>query len=247
MPSINTVNDRIQKLSDRIEEESLWNNDPWNGLITTSTGKCELLKADFAKEYKVKVTALPCMISGLIPLSNQKKPNLRLTHIFPRSTKNHILTSLGLEASDIDNFKNMLLLCSGFEEAFYKHHISFIPNNNPFSNGFIVKFWKDEFKDAHLYPWSIGTIGTYDGAPLNLVVNGRTHVVFRRVLSYHAFMSFIKWKKDLSNITLPNNCDLSIHEDSYNKTWSDYLLQIKKDIDSDEIENEELNGQSESI
>jgi hypothetical protein len=235
---VERMDERVERMDERIEEEFLLNNDPWNNLMATSIGKCEISKEDFAKEYGLNIRSLPCMISAIIPPrpSNNQKPNLKLAHIMPRSTKMHILNSLGLDSNDIDSLKNMLVLCSGFEEAFDKQHISFVPNSNPFAGGFIVKFWKDEFKYTPLFNGCNDLIGLYDRSSLNLIVNGNMHTIFRRALSYHTFMSFRKWKRDVVHLSLPTDCDLSNYNGSYQKTRHDYLLQINKDIN---IDNEE--------
>jgi hypothetical protein len=211
--------------------------DPWHSLTATSVGECEISQRTLAAKYGMPV---PCMVSGIVPPSSPIRiPILKLAHILPRSTKAHILRSLGLGVQDVDDLRNMLVLCNGLEEAFDRQFISFVPNTNPFQGGFQVKFWKDEFKNFPLHKGSERTIGEYDRMPLNLSVNGNEHVIFRRALSYQAFMCYVKWKNEkVPGLILPTDCDVSEYVGAYRETKANYLKQLETDIKS-EIEQDD--------
>ena len=89
-----------------------------------------MTKAAFATHFKVSLTDIRCMVSGLQPASID---HLILAHILPRSAD--IKTKESLAIDDIDCIRNFLILCTGFERAFdSKSIISFIPADNPFAN-----------------------------------------------------------------------------------------------------------------
>ena len=107
---------------------------------------------------------------------------------------------------------------------------STVPSANPFYGGFQVKFWKEEFKNIKLYQGSDTPIGNFDGYPLNLSVNnGNQDTVFRRALSYHAFMCHNKWRiEKVPGLIFPTDGDLSAYAGSYKETRANYLNQLKK-------------------
>jgi hypothetical protein len=231
-----TLRNKMEEIGEAINESTALAFDPWNELTATSIGKNAVRKEDFATRYGLTASTIPCMIAGLIPpppTTRTDPPNLKLAHLLPRSTKAKILRSLGLNTTNVDDFRNMLVLCAGFEEAFDRQQISFVPNANPFNGGFVVIFWTDEMKGSPLYPGALQRLGDFDEWPLNLEVNGHPHVIFRRALSYHAYTCFRKWRKESPSLEPPNDCDISIYEGSYKTTRAEYLKQIAKDMKDD--------------
>jgi hypothetical protein len=226
---------KVETIDIATQEVQFLRFNPWHELIATSIGKCNVSKETFAKTYGLSVPTISCMVSKIIPPppASPHAPNLKLAHIMPRSTKLHILDSLGMGSEDVDDTKNLLILCSGLEIAFDKCQISFVPNSNPFAGGLELMFWKDEFKSNELYPGSGRTIGEFDKFTLDLNVNGHVHTIFRRALSYQAFISHQKWKRDIVNLSLPVNCDESEYKGSYKDTRENYLRQLAKDMEEE--------------
>ena len=240
--------EKLDKLQAALDESHLLRMDPWNDLTATSLGTCTISRAKFASTYGLTRDQIPCMVARIIPplpTPPSNIPNVKLAHILPRSTKVHIRESLSMGALDVDDLRNMLVLCSGLEESFDRRLISFIPNTDPFTGGFQVKFWKEEFKSIPLYRGSDRTIGEFDGSRLNLIVNGKQHLIFRRALSFQAFMCYNKWKTEqVEGLIFPTNCDLSDYQGSYKylykKMEAIYLNQLKKDIKAETEEESEV-------
>lgn len=203
-----------------------------------------LSKDDYEKTYKVPKKDLKCMISGhSFPhwnVTTQGNHPITLAHLLPRSADAKERLSLGYGKGDIENIRNTILLCKGFEEAFDHKFISFVPSDCPFSNNrYKLQIWVDKVRGYPIFEGSSETIGAYDQYPLILTVGTHSHDPFKRALSYQTFRSFKTWAKELGLTELPEDCDLSAYDGSYKKKRIEYAKQLAKDIEAEVSEEED--------
>ena len=150
--------------------------DPYDRISEKSTTR-KMTKAAFATHFKVSLTDIRCMVSGLQPASND---HLILAHILPRSAD--IKTKESLAIDDIDCIRNFLILCTGFQRAFDSKSISFIPADNPFANNmYKLKIWTATVRNATVFEGSTQTIGEYENQPLNLQVGTSVQNPYKRL------------------------------------------------------------------
>lgn len=216
--------------------------------ISQSSKPRELTKSDYVTTYGVDVDDLKCMVTGVSlsaliaaapSTTNISKNPVTLSHLLPRISNATERLSLGYKISDIENIRNTILLCKGIEEAFDHKYLSFVPTDKPFSsNRYKMQIWVDAIKSEPIYDGATQTIGSFDGAALDLTVGTRVHDPFKRALSYQAFRAFKKWGRDFG-FELPEDCDISVYEGIYRQKRAAYASQLARDIAADAEEDEE--------
>jgi hypothetical protein len=126
------------------------------------------------------------------------------------------------------------------EEAFDHKFISFVPSDKPFSsNRYKLHIWVDAIKTEPIYEGSAQTIGSFDGAALDLTIGSSQHNPFKRPLSYQAFRAFKMWGKGFGLTELPEDSDTSVYQGAYKQKRATYAQQLAKDAAADAEDDEE--------
>ena len=208
----------------------------------------ELTKAAYERTYSVPAPDLRCMITGIsqasltaaAPSSPTPKNPVTLSHLLARNADAKERLSLGYKKGDIENIRNTILLCKGIEEAFDHKFVSFVPTDKPFSNNrYKLHIWVDAVKSDPIYEGAALTIGSFEGAPLDLTVGASLHNPFKRTLSYQAFRAFMTWGKRFGLTELPEDSDTSDYQGTYKQRRASYAKQLAKDAAADAEENED--------
>jgi len=216
--------------------------------ISESSKPRELAKPDYELAYGVPVADLKCMISGIsqtaliaaAPTSPKPKNPVTLSHLLARNAEAKERLSLEYKKADIENIRNTVLLCKGIEEAFDHKFISFVPTDKPFSNNrYKLHIWVDAIKTEPIYEGATLTIGSFDGASLDLSVGSAQHNPFKRALSYQAFRAFKMWGKGFGLTELPEDSDTSVYQGAYKQKRIAYAKQLAKDAAADAEDDEE--------
>ena len=216
--------------------------------ISESSKPKELAKSDYELAYKVKAADLKCMITGIsqsaliaaAPTSPKPKNPVTLSHLLARNAEAKERLSLGYGMADIENIRNSILLCKGIEEAFDHKFLSFVPTDKPFSNNrYKLHIWVDAIKTEPIYEGAALTIGSFDGAALDLTVGSALHNPFKRALSYQAFRAFKMWCKGYGLTELPEDSDTSVYQGAYKQKRIAYAQQLAKDAAADADDDEE--------
>lgn len=235
--TIKRVSKTLELVQDVLEEVA--DKDCYDRISGSSKPR-KKTKDDYTAKYNVAVSDLQCMITGISQNSIVTSPALSknpvtLAHLLPRNANVKDQSRLGYDAGDIENIRNTIILCKGFEEAFDSKCISFIPADNPFSNNkYKLHFWCDASKSKPIFEGATQTIGDYDGFPLNLNVGSASHDPFKRAMSYQAFRAFKMWSKELGLRELPVDSDISLYEGSYKQIRAKLAQQLAKDIVSED-------------
>jgi len=216
--------------------------------ISESSKPRELTKSDYEVAYGMPVADLKCMITGIsqsaliaaAPTFPKPKNPVTLSHLVPRNAEAKERLSLGYGKADIENIRNSILLCKGIEEAFNHKFISFVPSDKPFSsNRYKLHIWVDAIKTEPIYEGSAQTIGSFDGAALDLTIGSFLHNPFKRALSYQAFRAFKMWGKGFGLTELPEDSDTSVYQGAYKQKKATYAQQLAKDAAADAEDDEE--------
>ena len=220
--------------------EEFADKDCFDRISDSSSKPRTLTKTDYERHYEVPATELRCMISGISSAATSSsatpKSPITLSHLLPRSTEAKEKLSLGYGRDDIENIRNSLILCNGFEYAFDHKFISFVPSDKPFSeNKYKLHIWVDNVRTDPIYEGSDLTIGSFDGAALNLTVGRHVHYPFRRALSYQAFRSFIMWRKHYGLTELPEDSDISVYNGDYKTTRAKYAQRLAQDCEEEKM------------
>jgi hypothetical protein len=165
------------------------------------------------------------MITGL-------NGDLAAAHLVPLNISKKIASSLALE-NELNNVRNILILNHGIEQAYDKQRISFIPGNPLSNNDFVLKIWDDSVRNEPISKNSKVLIGEYEHASLKLTFpGGKVHFPFKRALSYHNFLTFMKWS--LHNNEIHNNEEpvdfSSDHGGNWNKDRLYWMNDLRKKI-----------------
>ena len=235
---------KMRKVMEKVLEvlEDIADKDCYDRISAASMPR-KLDKVDYAKAYGVPIPDLQCMVTGislnsLIATSpgGPTPPNpVTLAHLLARCADAKESMSLGYGLDDIENMRNTILLCKFIEVAFDHKLISFVPMDKPFSGDrYKLHIWVDAIRPHPIFPGAAQTIGSLDGAPLNLSVGGTAHNPFHRALSFQAFRAFKMWGKDFGLTELPEDCDTSVYQGTYKTTRAKYAQQLAKDIAADD-------------
>lgn len=224
--------------------------------ISSSSKPRELTKAEYESTYCVPVSKLQCMVTGIshesiirsFPSPGTPDNPVTLAHILARNAEAKEMLSLGFKKADVENIRNSLLICKGIEEAFDNKFVSFVPSEEPFSsNRYKLHIWVDAVRDEPIFEGSNWTIGSFDGAPLNLTVGTMSHNPFKRAMSYQAFRAFKKWGKGFGLTKLPEDSDTSTYERAYKSIRAQYAMQLARDIADEEDEDEIAEEEQEAL
>ena len=211
--------------------------------ISESSKARELTRSDYQVAYQVQVADLKCMITGISQsaliaassTSSMPKNPVTLSHLLARNAQTKERVSLGYRNTDIENIRNSILLCKGIEEAFDHKYLSFVPTDKPFSDDrYKLHIWVDAIKNEPIYEGADLTIGSFDGAPLDLTVGSFVHNPFKRALSYQAFRAFKTWGKICGL-----DSDTSVYQGDYKQKRITYARQLAKDVAEDADDDEE--------
>ena len=232
--SIHTLTELVQDTQEAVKEGNYMHLDPYNDMTATSIGKSNNLRSMFLNHYELNAETAQCMITKTFASTASRggQSSVILAHLLPRSTKMCVLDVLGMHMGNIDTIRNSLLLCKGIEEAFDRKQVSFVPVDDPFVDGqFKMMIWEDKFKTTPIYEGSLQTLGEFENAPLDLVVNGTKHEVFRRVLSYQAYMACRHWFQYGNRKGLAVDCDTSEYSGSYQNSRRDFADRFRKALE----------------
>lgn len=216
--------------------------------ISESSKPRELAKSDYAIAYKVPVADLKCMVTGICqttliaaaPTAPKPKNPVTVSHLLAHNAWAKERLSLGYRKADIENIRNSILLCKGIEEAFDHKFISFVPTDKPFSsNRYKLHVWVDAIRSEPIYEGAPQTIGSFDGAALDLAVGSALHNPFKRALSFQAFRAFKMWGKGFGLTELPEDCDTSVYQGTYKQRRVAYARQLAKDAAEDAEDDEQ--------
>jgi hypothetical protein len=228
--------------------------------ISESSKTRGLSKTDYTNSFNVTVSDLKCMITGIShasiiaaapQTSTTPKNPVTLSHLLARNADAKERLSLGYGKADIENIRNSILLCKGIEEAFDHKLISFVPSDKPFSsNRYKLHIWVDRVKSDPIFEGASQTIGSFDGASLDLTVGTATHNPFKRAMSYQAFRAFKMWGKGFGLTELPEDCDTSVYQGAYKVNRAKYAKQLAEDCaidaeDDDDDDDGAAEGESE--
>lgn len=197
-----------------IAENQYVHANPWESMSITTDGTADNLRVKILKYYSLG-TKTVCMLAGETVPPDQ----IKLAHILPRSTKAHIFRKLGMESSDINDIRNLLLLSKNVEEAFDSMKISFVARvNSEFRKELIMHVWDNSVLEKPIYPGSTRNIGEFIDQPLNLQMNAdQVHMPFKRCLSFQAFMCHWKWSKEgRTGLIEPEDFDDSVYDNNAN-------------------------------
>ena len=115
--------------------------DPYQKMSKTSANRVK----DLRSKYK-NVIPPRCIISG-----HSVEGDLTLAHILPHSTEARIQQIVGI-VKKLDNFRNLMWLCSGLEVAFDQKQISLEPVDALTRTVFKVRVWENDILEKPLYP-----------------------------------------------------------------------------------------------
>ncbi len=111
------------------------------------------------------------------------------SHIWKRYTHGDGLEDFGLSTNDINNPRNGLLLYKSIEEAFNVKNICFLVNTID-SSEIIVKVLCPDIISNFIFPNTNSNIKFSDIDGRKLHYPDDEHIPFRRILHFHAKMSF---------------------------------------------------------
>lgn len=132
-------------------------------------------------------TLAKCCLTGTIGC----RKRVSTAHLLNRNAPGHHLSELEMEKSDIDNVRNMIMLCTNVEKGYDKERLCFLVDaHNP--GRFILKIWDKKIKDKVLYNTegkgeTVETIGSFEGKAM---VFAADKMPFHRVLSFLAQRSY---------------------------------------------------------
>jgi hypothetical protein len=153
--------------------------DPYEKMCQTSAHIVKDLRAKYKKDISPC-----CIISG-----HRVESHLTLAHILPHSTDAHTQRIVGM-VKKLDNFRNLMWLCSGLEVAFDQKQFSLEPANALTRTHFKVRIWEDDILEKPLYKGASENISSIVGITIDLSSFDKDSIPYRRCLSYHAMMCY---------------------------------------------------------
>lgn len=106
------------------------------------------------------------------------------SHLLKHATKNHLKEPF--EINNINDPRNVIMLCKGIEKAFEAGRIYFVQGNS--DRDFLLKVWDPSVVNEPIHVGATTTIGSLVGRSLLVPRNGEPP--FKRVLSDHAQRSY---------------------------------------------------------
>lgn len=153
--------------------------DPYQKMSQTSANRVK----DLRNKYKKSVSPR-CIISG-----HSVEGDLTLAHILPHSTDAKTQAIVGM-VKKLDNFRNLMWLCSGLEVAFDQKQLSLEPVNALTRTLFKVRVWENDILEKPLYPGASENISSIVNCIVDLSSFDKSTIPYRRCLSYHAMMCY---------------------------------------------------------
>lgn len=210
-----------------IDANNLWTK---TQIADSVTGRSEEFRRNLVEHlgYAVgkgkKRMRYTCMVTGLSTHSDY----IEAAHIAPARSTVKRLAYIGMTASDVNDVRNGLLLATEIHHAFDYLQLSFV-KSNPLSEQLYVKIWDKSCLNIEVFVGAGRTIGQYDGAKLKL----GAHEPFRRALSYHAYIAYLKFSYVPANLE-PAEYGSENESEYYSerRLMKDAVLQdIKKELE----------------
>ena len=140
---------------------------------------------DLRSKYK-NVIPPRCIISG-----HSVEGDLTLAHILPHSTEARIQQIVGM-VKKLDNFRNLMWLCSGLEVAFDQKQLSLEPVDALTRTVFKVRVWEIDILEKPLYLGASENISSIVDRIIDFSSSfDKNTIPYRRCLSYHAMMCYL--------------------------------------------------------
>lgn len=214
-----------------IEANNLWTN---TQIADTVTDRSDEFKKDLLSHlgYDInkggrKRTLYKCMVSGV----EGNGQDIQGAHIAPARSSMKRLAHIGMTPDDVNDVRNGLLLATGIHKAFDHLRLSFV-KSNPLSQQLYLKIWDKSCRNVEVYPGANRTIGEFDGAKLKLA----HHLPFKRALSYHAYIAYLKFSFVPTN-SLPIEYGSENESEFYSerRLMKDAVIQNMKEELQDEL------------
>mmetsp|Transcript_13434 Transcript_13434/g.18196 ORF Transcript_13434/g.18196 Transcript_13434/m.18196 type:complete len:328 (-) Transcript_13434:106-1089(-) len=174
------VSQNMQILRKDQSKDFLRQLNPWQKMSQTSAGRVKDLRSKYAKRVPPC-----CVISG----HNQER-DLTLAHILPHSTDANIQHKVGM-SNKLNNFRNVMWLCSALESAFDRQQLSLEPVDPLSRTRFKVRIWEPEILTIPLYDGAARTISSIVDAVIDFSLFSDKIIPYRRCLSYHTLMCYL--------------------------------------------------------
>ena len=161
-----------------VSSVSLISFDPWYKAAKNPDG----LREKAARHYGYCRIIAKCCLTGIT--GNREEVNN--THLLPRNAAPRFLDEL--DFTDVDDARNMILLCNNIGKAFDRQQLCFLEDEND-PRSLILKIWDEEIRNKLVFDGDTErrTIGSYSGHKMTFE-EGKTP--FKRVLSKHAQCSY---------------------------------------------------------
>ena len=153
--------------------------DPWQKMSATSADRNKNLRS----QYK-KLVSPRCVISG-----HDQECNLILAHILPHSTEANVQEIVGI-SNKLNNFRNVMWLCSALESAFDHLQLSFEPVDALHRTKFKLRIWDPAILTIPLYNGATEKISSIVNAIIDFSQFTYKTIPFRRCLSYHTLICY---------------------------------------------------------
>jgi len=185
--------EKVNKLVRTLSTTSPSAADPWESKLPNPTRPKDLRERS-ARHYDYCETKASggiiakCCLTGIIGDRNV----VTNAHLLPRNAPAHFLDELGFK--DVDDIRNMVILCNNIDKAFEEKRLCFLADENR-PRSFVLKIWDEKIKDKLVFNGDAEhrTIGSYSGRSM-IFAEGKTP--FSRVLSLHAQCSYETAKKN---------------------------------------------------
>lgn len=200
------------------------------------------LKRKFLEYCKI-IEGGCCMVTG-------KSGSVILAHILPHSSSDKVREILGI--TDINDYRNLLLLSDGIERSFDKLQLGFVrelTDVNGLSTQYVMKIFNSACLNEPLFPNCSETIGDLfrnDKKPyLNLTIGNITHNPYNRCLSFQAMWAYYH-NFHVYNFKFADYD--SVEPNMKNKILKDvYLKQFNEDRAIEQEDEEDYNRVQETV
>ena len=180
MSKVQQISQDIQLLRKGQSKDLLRQLNPWQKMSQTSAGRVKDLRSKYAKRVPPC-----CVISG-----HNQEHDLTLAHILPHSTDANIQHIVGM-SNKLNNFRNVMWLCSALESAFDRQQLSLEPVGQFSRTRFKVRIWEPEILTIPLYDGAARTISSIVDAVIDFSLLSDEIIPYRRCLSYHTLICYL--------------------------------------------------------
>lgn len=218
--NVHSLGRNLHSLGRNVSKVSFVNECPWAAMSNTTAGTA----GDVRKKFLTyggypRDGLLVCALTG----QPTPRDRVKVAHILPRSTKSDVLGRMSI--TDVNDNRNLLLLSDNIEKAFDAMRVSFVRDeSSPIVYRLQLRVWDASVREVPVYAGAQMTIGACEGNVLNLrLPSGDVHDAFKRCLSFHTLMCFVKHNV-LSGTAAeePRDFDSSVYPE--HDTFSDWKM-----------------------